>query len=92
MFYKKGVFKKIAKHLCRSIFLNKVASLCNFIKKYFSTGVFLWNLRNLNEPFATERLQATTSKTIIFRNFQENTRTFVFFVLHMWTVATLDVS
>ena len=37
MFFKIGLLKKFAKrtgkHLYRSLFLNKVAGLCNFIKK-----------------------------------------------------------
>ena len=41
--------KFTGKHLCQSLFFSKVACLCNFIKKDFGTGVFLWILRNYSE-------------------------------------------
>ena len=50
VFCKKGVFKNFAKvtgkHLCQSLFLNKVAGLAKFLRT----------------PFLTEHLRATASK------------------------------
>ena len=44
VFYKKGVHRNFTKftgkHLCQSIFFNKVAGLCNFIKKETLAQVF----------------------------------------------------
>ena len=38
-------------HLCWSLLFNKIAGVqaCNFVKKDFNTGVFLWILRNFPE-------------------------------------------
>ena len=48
MFFKVGLLKKFAKrtgkHLYRSLFLNKVAGLCNFIKKETLVQVFSYEI------------------------------------------------
>ena len=42
----KVVFRNFAKHLCQSLFFNKVADLRLYLKKDTGTGVFLLILRN----------------------------------------------
>ena len=63
MFWKKGVLRNFAKftekHLCQSLFLNKVAGLwpCNFIIKETLVQVFSVNFAKfLKTPFFTEHL------------------------------------
>ena len=51
LFFKEGFLKNFAKftgkHLRQSLFSNKIASACNFIKRDSGTSVFLWILPNL---------------------------------------------
>ena len=66
-FVRNGAIRNFAKftgkHLCQSLFFNKVASLspATLLKKDFGTGVFLWILQNFLEHFFTEHLQVTAS-------------------------------
>ena len=50
VFYKKGVVRNFTKftrkHLCQSLFFNKVAGLQLYLKRDSATGVFLWILWN----------------------------------------------
>ena len=50
---KKGVFRNFAKfvgkHLCQSLFFNKVADLRLYQKRDSGIGAFLWILRNFKE-------------------------------------------
>ena len=63
MFLKIGVLKNFAnftgKHICWSLFFNKVAGLGLqlYQKRDSNTGVFMWNLLNFLEHFFTEHLQ-----------------------------------
>ena len=51
LFFKIGVLKNFAnftgKHLCLSLFLNKVTGPATLLKKDSNTGVFLYNLGNI---------------------------------------------
>ena len=56
MFREKGALRNFTKfkgkHLCQSLFFNKVAGYAwNFMKKETGTGVFLWILWNPKNTF-----------------------------------------
>ena len=61
VFCKKGFLKNVAnftgKHLCQSLFFRA----SNVMKKETGTGVFLWNLQNVEEHFFTEHVWTTAS-------------------------------
>ena len=63
---KKGVLRNVAKftgnHLCQSIFFNKVAGACNFIKKETLAQVFSCEFCEISKnTFFTEHVWATAS-------------------------------
>ena len=67
---KKDVLRNFAKftgkHLCQSLFLNKVAgTACNFIKKETLTQVFSFEFSEISKnTFFTEHVWATASVTL----------------------------
>ena len=64
-FMKKGVLgnftKFTGKHLCQSLFFNKVAGLQLYWKIDSGTGVLLWILWNFQEHLLTEHIRVTAS-------------------------------
>ena len=69
--------KFTGKHLCHSIFLNKVADLrpASFLKRYSGTGAFLWILRNFKNTlfysfFYTTPPVAASVQTNLFEKFK----------------------
>ena len=72
-FVKKGVLKNSAKstgkHLCQSLFFNKIAGLkaCNFIKKETLTQVFFCEFCEISKnTFSKEHLGTTASEMFVF--------------------------
>ena len=66
---KKGVLKNFAKftekHLCQSLYFNKVAEACNFIKKETLAQVLSCEFCEIfKNTFFTEHLWATASKIL----------------------------
>ena len=64
---KKGVLRNSAKstgkHLCQSLFFNKVAGACNFIKKETLAQVFSCEFCKISKnTFYTEHLWVTASR------------------------------
>ena len=71
VFYKKGVLRNFAKftgkHLCQSLFFNKVAGLrpkdCDFVKKETLAQVFSCEFCEISKnTFSTEHLGTTASE------------------------------
>ena len=66
-FFKKAVLKNFAiftgKHLCQSLFLNKVAGLrpVTLLKRVTNTGVFPVNIAKFLRDYFTEHLRTTAS-------------------------------
>ena len=88
VFYKKGVLiifaKFTGKHLCQSLFFNKVAgvSLQLYSKRDFDTNVFLWILRIFKNTYFKEHLRTTVSDRI---------NTSEFLLAFMWLIIFLSV-
>ena len=68
MFWRKRVFRNLAKfigkHLCQSLFLNKVTDLaCNFLKKQTLALVFSCEFHEISQnTFFTEHIRTTASQ------------------------------
>ena len=88
VFYKKGVLiifaKFTGKHLCQSLFFNKVAgvSLQLYSKRDFDTNVFLWILRIFKNAYFKEHLRTTVS---------DRMNTSEFLLAFMWLIIFLSV-
>ena len=61
----KNFAKSIGKHLCQSLFFNKVAGLrsATLLKKRLWHRCFVWILRNFKNAFCTQHLWTTGSET-----------------------------
>ena len=74
VFCKKGVLRNLTtftgKHLCQSLFFDKVAGPCNFLKKETLAQVFSCEFCQISKnSFFTEHLWATASKICLFINY-----------------------
>ena len=84
VFCKKGVLRNFAKftgkHLCQSLFFNKVAGLwplaCNFIKKEILAQVFSREFCKISKnTFFTEHLWTTASAALTFMTYNCSLKT-----------------
>ena len=71
-FMKRGVLRNFAKftgkHLCQSIFFNKIADVCNFIKKDTPAQVFTCEFCEISKnTFFTSRSNNDLSRPEIFQ-------------------------
>ena len=75
MLCKKRIYKVFAnftgKHLCWSLFFNKVAGIipATLLKRHSGTGVFLWILRNFSEHLFSQNTSPPVAASHVMRLF-----------------------